>query len=82
MRRRAFLALPVLANAAQSQQLYSRLLKAVRAVEPVDTHEHLLPEPDRLKQNVDFFTLASHYVIHDTVSAGLLPEERKVVESQ
>ena len=36
-----------------------------------DSHEHILPESERLRQTVDLFTLISHYTINDLVSAGL-----------
>ena len=36
-----------------------------------DMHEHLLSEQERVKQPVDFFTLAGHYAISDVISAGL-----------
>jgi uncharacterized protein len=36
-----------------------------------DVHEHLIPEKDRIGQQVDFFTLAGHYALNDAISAGL-----------
>ncbi len=36
-----------------------------------DVHEHLIPERERVKQAVDFFTLAGHYALNDVISAGL-----------
>lgn len=81
MQRRAFLALPVLAAAAApSQQLQTRLLKSLESLECIDTHEHLLPEPDRVKLKADFFTLASHYAISDVISAGLRAEDAARLE--
>jgi len=43
-------------------------------VAAVNTHEHIIPEQDRVSQSIDFFTLAGHYAINDVVSAGLAPE--------
>jgi hypothetical protein len=79
MRRRAFLALPATVYAA-STDLYKRLLGAIERIEVIDTHEHILPEADRLRLPVDFFTLASHYLIDDLSSAGLAAEDRARME--
>ena len=79
MRRRAFLALPATVYAA-SADLYKRLLGAIERIDVIDTHEHILPEAERLKLPVDFFTLASHYLIDDLSSAGLTAEDRARME--
>lgn len=79
MRRRAFLALPTAAFAATSS-LYRRLHDAITRIDVIDTHEHILPEPERLKMPVDFFTLASHYAIDDVTSAGLPAEDRALLQ--
>src|SRR3954447_19172757 len=75
MRRRSFLALPAVAYGA-SRDLYNRLLKAIAQMEVIDTHEHILPESERVGQPVDFFTLASHYALDDVSSAGLPASDR------
>ncbi|MCP5117389.1 MAG: amidohydrolase family protein [bacterium] len=85
--RRAFLAgLPVAAAAAPpravSQELTSRLREAVDSLEVVNTHEHILPESQRVSERVDFFTLAGHYAISDVISAGLPAEARKTVQDE
>jgi hypothetical protein len=54
--------------------LLTRIAQALDGVEAVNTHEHILPEQERVAQPVDFFTLAGHYAINDVVSAGLAPE--------
>ncbi len=41
----------------------------------VDTHEHLPNEAERLKQQVDFATLFSHYCRSDLVAAGMADAE-------
>jgi len=81
-RRRWFsAALPVLAvrsaagRANPSRALRKRIRHAVEQLEVVDSHEHILPEQERVRQAVDFFTLAGHYAINDVISAGLAPEE-------
>ena len=40
------------------------------------SHEHILPESERLRTTVDLFTLISHYTINDLVSAGLSGQMR------
>jgi glucuronate isomerase len=83
MRRRTFLALPAAAAAVaapSSMQLQTRLLRSLESIETIDTHEHILPEPDRLKLQADFFTLASHYAINDVISAGLKTEDAALLE--
>ena len=65
---------------AASTQLYSRLLKSLESIETIDTHEHILPEPQRVAENVDFFTFAGHYVINDIHAAGMPFDARKVLD--
>lgn len=79
MRRRAFLALPTAAYAVSSD-LQKRLNSAIGRIDVIDTHEHILPEAERLKLNVDFFTLASHYLMDDLSSAGLPADDRARME--
>jgi glucuronate isomerase len=73
-------ALPVLAvpafgvQASRSRSLGERLLQAVDRLEVVNTHEHIIPEKERISQPVDFFTLAGHYAVNDVISAGLPPD--------
>lgn len=73
MQRRSFLALPLAARAASSS-LRSRLMKSVEAIETVDTHEHILPEKQRVSEPITFQTLAGHYAVNDAISAGLSPK--------
>jgi uncharacterized protein len=80
MRRRAFLALPA-ATYAASKDLVNRLIDVTARIEVIDTHEHILPESERVGQRVDFFTLVSHYVLNDLVSAGLPEQDRAILES-
>jgi uncharacterized protein len=79
MRRRAFLALPA-ATYAASKDLYNRLHEAITRIEVIDTHEHILPESERVRQRIDFFTLAGHYAMNDLLSAGLPPAERELMD--
>ena len=44
------------------------------------THEHILPESERTRQRVDFFTLAGHYAIDDLSSSGLPAADRALLE--
>jgi glucuronate isomerase len=62
------------AAAPVSRSLQERLGAAIGGIEVVDSHEHLLPEHERVSQPADFFTLAGHYAINDVISAGLPPE--------
>jgi uncharacterized protein len=78
MHRRAFLALPAAAYAA-SEQLHKRLLESIERLDIIDTHEHILPEVERVQQPVDFFTLASHYALDDLTSAGLPVAHRQLL---
>ena len=43
----------------------------VEAIPVIDSHEHLPNESERLSQQVDFFTLFSHYCIDDLAAAGM-----------
>src|SRR6476659_5712383 len=79
MHRRAFLALPA-ATYAASKDLYNRLHEATARIEVIDTHEHILPESERTRQRVDFFTLAGHYAIDDLSSSGLPTADRALLE--
>lgn len=73
LERRAFLTHSAAAIGAPTGagSLPARLTAAFSQMDIVDTHEHLLPEKDRVSQPVDFFTLAGHYAINDVISAGL-----------
>src|SRR4051812_33823534 len=64
---------------ARSRTLEGRLLNALERIETVNTHEHIIPEQERISQHVDFFTLASHYSISDVISAGLSADARKLI---
>lgn len=61
------------AQTARSRSPAQRLREAVERLEVVSTHEHILPERERVAQPADFFTLAGHYAINDVISAGLAP---------
>jgi len=84
--RRSFLMrLPVFSAAASSpsatpsKTLHQRLIDALGSIETIDTHEHIIPEAQRVTQAVDFFTLSSHYSINDLVSAGLPPDSPRLL---
>lgn len=44
-----------------------------------DVHEHLISEQERVKEPIDFFTLAGHYAINDVISAGLAGDDLATV---
>jgi hypothetical protein len=62
------------AQTSPSLALSNRLAGALNRIQAVNTHEHIIPESERISQPVDFFTLAGHYAINDVVSAGLPPD--------
>jgi predicted TIM-barrel fold metal-dependent hydrolase len=51
--------------------LRQSLIEEMSEMDVVDTHEHLPNEAERLKQQVDFSTLFSHYCRSDLVAAGM-----------
>ena len=86
-RRGLLLRLPLLgalatpARAQRSRTLEERLRNALDQMEAVNTHEHIIPEAERVAQPVDFFTLAGHYAINDVISAGLPADSLKLVNN-
>ncbi|WP_321469888.1 amidohydrolase family protein [uncultured Paludibaculum sp.] len=72
MLRRTFLAGGLPAGlAVRGQDTPGEMLRAINEIPLVDTHEHLLPEEERLALKPDLFLLASHYLASDMVSAGM-----------
>ena len=65
---------------ASSTSLVGRILQGLEALETIDTHEHIPPESERVAAHVDFFTLASHYLMNDVISAGLPRASRVLIE--
>ncbi len=55
---------------AAAPALLGRLNTAIDRMEIVSSHEHLLAESERISDKADFFTLVSHYLANDLVSAG------------
>ena len=62
-----------------SQSFAPRLLEEFNKTWLFDTHEHIIPESQRLSERTDFFSLAGGYTISDVISAGLPPEDLKLV---
>ncbi|MGJ5817311.1 amidohydrolase family protein [Paludibaculum fermentans] len=75
MQRRTFFTAGLAAGwpAARAAQPSPRndLSRAIDEMPLVDSHEHLLPEQERLELKPDLFLLASHYLNNDMVSAGM-----------
>jgi uncharacterized protein len=71
-----------LAQNRSSASLVGRLTEAFDRIEAINTHEHIIPEAERVAQSIDFFTLAGHYAINDVVSAGLPPDVLKKINDQ
>jgi len=55
------------------------LMTELDQVRLYDSHEHLIPEKQRVQEPVDFFTLAGHYAVNDVISAGLSGDDLAVV---
>lgn len=68
-----------LARAQQPSALEARLLAELEKLECVDTHEHIMPEKQRVAQPADFFLLAGHYAMNDVVSSGLPEASRRII---
>jgi predicted TIM-barrel fold metal-dependent hydrolase len=55
-----------------SVKLYNEIKGAVDKISIIDTHEHLIQEPERIRQTPDMFeTLLAHYLSSDLVSSGM-----------
>lgn len=52
-----------------------RLVEEIARIPVIDTHEHLSPESDRLREPVDVFTLFSHYTMGDLLVSGMKEED-------
>jgi predicted TIM-barrel fold metal-dependent hydrolase len=68
------LVLAAAAPSARQSTVHERIAAAVGRIRLVDTHEHLPPEPDRLKRPPSLFSLL-HYVSSDMWADGLNREE-------
>ena len=66
----------------QRGSLEDSLSAAIDAIPLVNTHEHIIPEEERVGSHIDFFTLAGHYAINDTISAGLSGDDLKLVRDE
>ena len=80
--RRAFLASAsavALGQTAGSRALRDRLTGEFDKLLLFDTHEHLWDEKDRVSGPIDFYSLVGDYVMSDLVSAGLGPEDGKLL---
>src|SRR5690242_7146035 len=84
-RRNLLKSLPLMgappAPSRSAHTLEERLLQALEKIETVNTHEHIIPEAERVAQRVDFFTLAGHYAINDLISAGLPANDLKLINN-
>ena len=69
-----WLSLP--SGSPQGDSVSRDLGAAIDRLEAIDTHEHILPEAERVALPVDVFTLASHYAVDDLTSAGLPEADR------
>ena len=68
--------------APQRGSLESDLLAVVNDTPLVNTHEHIIPEAERVASHIDFFTLAGHYAMNDVISAGLSGDDLKLVRNE
>ncbi len=68
--------------APQRGSFERNLVAAVDAIPLVNTHEHIIPEEERVALDVDFFSLAGHYAINDMISAGLSGDDLRLVRDE
>lgn len=73
---------PASPDAPQRGSLEGNLLAEIDRIPLVNTHEHIIPEEERIATPVDFFTLAGHYAINDVISAGLSGDDLKIVRDE
>ena len=52
----------------------TQIFDAIKDLEVIDAHEHLVPETHRIQRQVDFSILFAHYTSADFISAGMQPE--------
>lgn len=78
MRRRNFLTSTIAAPA--SAAVLTGLRSEIGKLDIVSSHEHLLWEDERIAANAGLFTLISHYLLNDAVSAGLPQAAVKTLE--
>lgn len=71
------LALIAVACASGGETVHERIARQVDAIRIIDTHEHLPPEPSRLKQQRSLFTTL-HYALSDMWADGL---DRRLADS-
>jgi hypothetical protein len=87
-RRNLLTAFPALAPPAMSARpvstpsasLRGRLGAAFQKTILFDSHEHFWEEAQRVSKPLDFFSLASDYVIGDLTSAGLPPDAAQTIQ--
>jgi len=74
---------PVLSHGKQldtvSGGIYDQLMREMDSMDIIDAHEHLIPEEKRISKQADVFTLFNHYVNCDLISAGIDPEDLRLV---
>jgi predicted TIM-barrel fold metal-dependent hydrolase len=58
-------------TSVQPTELSRRIRAEVDGISLIDTHEHLISEPVRLRQKIDLFHWFTHYASSDLVSAGM-----------
>jgi len=59
-----------------------QLVEEMEQIVTIDCHEHLISEEHRLKANVDFFTLFSHYTRHDLINEGMSISEYSMLHNK
>jgi hypothetical protein len=71
-----------IAASPQRGTLENSLSATLNEIPLVNTHEHIIPEEERVGSYIDFFTLAGHYLMSDVISAGLSGDDLKVVRDE
>ena len=59
-----------------------KILKEIEGMEVIDSHEHLLPEEEAVKNKRDIFSLFSHYTLGDLQRAGMREEQIQLIFNQ
>lgn len=61
--------------------IYHYIKIMVDGIQLIDSHEHIIPEWQRISMPVDAFTLVSFYAILDLISAGMSPDQTEMLQS-
>ncbi len=66
----------------ETRKIKQQLMEEMENLAVIDAHEHLPPEKERIKRNVDVFTLFSHYTKGDLLRAGMKKQDYDLLFNQ